>query len=181
MAETRRDGTPTTETQPARGYSWPPFEEGNELSIRHGAFSQRRISARALEIRDALLVAYPYLADDVFMEALERYTREEARALLLHEYVMRVAEEQGVEAVKPYLWTEAARAAANAQRFAQDCGLDPTGHAHVARDLGLAKAAGGRWKGDDLLALAARGRAIREGRGTCVTVSSNGQRRVSNG
>jgi hypothetical protein len=161
MAETRRDGTPTTDAQPARGYSWPPFKEGNELSIRHGAFSQRRVSARALEICDALLVAYPYLADDVFAEALERYTREEARAVLLHEYVMSVAEEQGVEAVKPYLWTEAARAAANAQRFAQDCGLDPTGHARIAHDLGVAKShrSQSAWKGTE--ELARRGRAIR--------------------
>lgn len=162
MDETRRDGTPTTEAQPARGYSWLPFEEGNELSIRHGAFSQRRISARALQIRDALLVAYPYLADDVFVEAIERYTRAEARALLLNEHVMSVAEDHGVEAVKPYLWSETTRAEANAAKFAQDCGLDATGHARVARDLGLARSAGAQFRNAGVRAIAERGRALRE-------------------
>jgi hypothetical protein len=164
VAETRRDGTPTTEAQPARGYSWLPFEEGNELSIRHGAFSQRRVSARSLEIRDALFVAYPYLADDVFMEAVERYTRAEARAVMLHEHVMSVAEEHGVEAVKPYLWSETTRAEANAAKFGQDCGLDPTGHARIAHDLGVAKShrSQSAWKGTE--ELAKRGRAIREQR-----------------
>ena len=28
---------------PARGYSWPPFEVGNEAAVRHGATSERHI------------------------------------------------------------------------------------------------------------------------------------------
>ena len=37
--EIRRDSTPVTERQPARGYTWPPFEKGNLVAVRHGALS----------------------------------------------------------------------------------------------------------------------------------------------
>jgi hypothetical protein len=45
---------------------------------------------------------------------------------------------ESVEAVRPYLWAEARGADALAQKCGQDCGLDPAGHAKIARDLGLA-------------------------------------------
>ncbi len=51
---------------------------------------------------------------------------------------MTKAESEGPESVKPYLWSEASRAEANVAKFGQDCGLDATGHARIARDLGLA-------------------------------------------
>jgi len=162
MAELGRDGSHVRERQAARGYIWPPFEPGNLSSVRHGAFSERLVSERAIRIRDALLAAYPYLADEVFVEALERYTRAEARAVMLHEHVTTVSAEQGVEAVKPYLWSEATRAEANAQRFAQDCGLDPAGHARIARDLGMVASVRTQQSQRNLEALAARGRALGE-------------------
>ena len=65
--------------------------------VRHGGFSERVISAAAMEIRVALLEIYPYLADDTFGEAIDRYTRAEARSQLLHNYVMAKADADGVE------------------------------------------------------------------------------------
>jgi hypothetical protein len=124
---------------PARGYSWPPFEKGNMVAARHGAFSERVIEQRAAEIRSYLTSSFPYLAEETFNEALLRYCRAEARSRMLHQYVMDVAETDGVQAVRPYLWTETSRAESNAQKFAQDLGLDPMGHARIARDLGWAK------------------------------------------
>ena len=138
-AEFRHDGTPVTERQPARGYSWPTFEKDNLVAVRHGAFSNRLVGEKALQVRELLYERYPYLADDAFVEALERYCRAEARAVMLHDYVTEKAETEGVEAVPAYLWAEARGADANAARFGQDCGLDPTGHARISRDLGLAQ------------------------------------------
>jgi len=41
----------------ARGYSWPPFEPGNEAALTHGATSPRYIEPRAAEIAEAILSA----------------------------------------------------------------------------------------------------------------------------
>jgi hypothetical protein len=42
--------------EPARGYSWPPFENGNEASVKHGAFSEEKVGPVAeriaAELRD---------------------------------------------------------------------------------------------------------------------------------
>ena len=161
----RKDGTPTSVPSPARGYSWEPFEKGNLAAVRHGANSERLVSAKAQAVRSMLVEKYPYLADDVFTEALERYARVEARAWMLHDYVMDKAEREGVEKVPSTLWTEATRADALAQKCASDCGLDPTGHARIARDLGFARNLQAEMGAKRLEALAESGRELREGTG----------------
>ena len=130
--------TATSEARPARGYAWPPFEKENLVSVRHGAFSGRIISERAAQVRELLLDRFPYLGDLVFLEATERYCRAEARAQILHSFIMETAETEGVEKVKAYLWTEASRADALAAKTGSDLGLDPRGHSAISRDLGLA-------------------------------------------
>ena len=161
----RRDGTPVSEPQPARGYSWEPFQPGNLKALRHGAHSERVVSARAEEIRSMLVETFPFLGQETFVEALERYCRAEARARLLNDYVMSVAEREGVEAVPRTLWQEASRAESNAMKAAQDCGLDPAGFARIGRDLGVARSIGQRLQGPSLSDLAAGGRRLRELRG----------------
>lgn len=159
----RRDGTPASSPSPARGYSWPPFEEGNTVAVRHGADSPRLVADKAQAVRALLLEKYPYLADDAFTEALERYVRVEARALMLNDYITEKVAKDGVEKVPATLWTEATRADALAQKCGQDCGLDPTGHARIARDLGFAKSVGAQFGTKKLEQLAATGRELREG------------------
>jgi hypothetical protein len=149
-----------TEPAPARGYSWPPFEPGNRVSVRHGAFSDRIIGERALEIRELLLDRYPYLADDAFTEALYRYTRAEARAVILHNYIMEKLETEGVEAVRPYLWAEVRGADLLAQKCGTDCGVDPAGHARIARDLGLAANIRGQQAATNIANLQDKGRRL---------------------
>lgn len=161
---TRRDGTPSGGPRPARGYSWPPFEKGNVAALKHGAKSPRLVAEKAQAVRALLLEKYPYLADDAFTEALERYCRVEARALMLNAYITEKVEAEGVEKVPPTLWTEVTRADALAQKCGQDCGLDPSGHARIARDLGLARSVGAQFGTKKLEALAASGRELREGR-----------------
>lgn len=43
----------------ARGYAWPPFEEGNQAATKHGAYSALRISQRSREIADVLALEAP--------------------------------------------------------------------------------------------------------------------------
>ena len=162
MGRSRRQDTPASTPSPARGYSWPPFDEGNLVAVRHGANSPRLVSDKAQAVRALLLERYPYLSDDAFVEALERYCRVEARALMLNAYIIEKAEREGIEKVPPTLWTEATRADALAQKCGQDCGLDPTGHARIARDLGLARNLGAQFGTKKLEALAASGHELRE-------------------
>jgi hypothetical protein len=78
---------------PARGYSWPPFEPGNEVALRHGAYSPRRVDPLAKEIVDHLLTD-PELA---YLHApRHRWTvlalgRAEAQVQLLVEYLADLA------------------------------------------------------------------------------------------
>jgi hypothetical protein len=39
---------------PARGYTWPPFEKGNEVALRHGMKSVVKVAPRAAEIAEQL-------------------------------------------------------------------------------------------------------------------------------
>jgi hypothetical protein len=39
---------------PARGYSWPPFEPGNDAAVKHGAHSKLRLEPRAAELAGEL-------------------------------------------------------------------------------------------------------------------------------
>lgn len=45
---TRADGSLTL---PARGYSWPSFEDGNTAALVHGVYSERSIEARTADVR----------------------------------------------------------------------------------------------------------------------------------
>ncbi|MCU1490707.1 MAG: hypothetical protein JWM85_2112 [Acidimicrobiaceae bacterium] len=152
--------------EPKRGYTntHPPFEAGNLAAAKHGAFSLRSITAGGLAVRAALFERCPWMVADVDDEALERYCRAEARARMLDEYIQGVIEQRGVEAVKPYLFSEARGADANAQKFAQDLGLDPAGRSRIARDIGMARKLF-EPEGNAITALGIQGRKLRQLRG----------------
>jgi hypothetical protein len=58
---------------PARRYSWPPFEAGNQAAVRHGAHSPELVEARARELAPAILEANPHLDPVRDGPALRRY------------------------------------------------------------------------------------------------------------
>lgn len=39
---------------PARGYTWEPFQPGHTLTLKHGAYSERLVEPRALEIAQGM-------------------------------------------------------------------------------------------------------------------------------
>jgi hypothetical protein len=45
--------------RPPRGYSWAPFEDGNEAGVRHGAFSERKVRPLAEAFAAALSELVP--------------------------------------------------------------------------------------------------------------------------
>lgn len=70
----------------ARGYSWPPFEPGNEVATRHGAHSERHVGPLADRIAAALL-ADPdtprYVLEPSYAAAVRAWSRSEAVVQLL--------------------------------------------------------------------------------------------------
>jgi hypothetical protein len=64
------------------------FEPGNELAVRHGAYSPRKVGERAQVVRDELLDLVPGLADDPESASpLALYCRAVAREELAHEAI----------------------------------------------------------------------------------------------
>jgi hypothetical protein len=72
--------------EPARGYSWPPFEAGNEAGLKHGAASARRISPVAETLRAQVEQAAPWTAAAPFARVLESWAWTEARCTLYRQW-----------------------------------------------------------------------------------------------
>jgi hypothetical protein len=60
------------------------FEPGNELSLRHGAYSVRKVGERAEIVRSELLAQRPDLADPESASTLSLYCRALAREEICH-------------------------------------------------------------------------------------------------
>lgn len=100
-----------------------PFEVGNRVAERHGAYSERRIGPLAEQIETDLIEAAPWLARPCFAWARRRAAREEARATLAWAAISEKGalddEDQPTPASNAYdRWSASA-----ARRFAA-CGLD---------------------------------------------------------
>jgi hypothetical protein len=139
----------------ARGYSWEPFKVGNEVRLRHGARSERRVDPVAAELVEALLADRPDLA--AYPEAVWGWARAEARCLLFADWHAQVGYLD--EAGNPRGGGHVAAAENQAARMRERLGLDPVA------DLQLQK---GRAEVVNLLAdlesIRERGRAVLERR-----------------
>ncbi len=56
---------------PKRDYSWPPFEEGNTVALRHGAYATLALKPRAEEIAGRLREAMGDAFEDTHTAAVE--------------------------------------------------------------------------------------------------------------
>ena len=137
------------------------FEVGNKIALRHGIGSPSVVAERAQEIQASLQEHFPFLGDPMFTDSFERCCSAQARVSLLSNYIDTKVSEEGVESVAAYLWTELSRAESNAQKFAQDCGLDPIGFAKLAKELGWAK----QLAGNQVASLVSRGKQLRAAQG----------------
>lgn len=120
-----------TITQPARGYSWPPFQPGHTLSLVHGADSERTIEAKAAELRPQLFEICPWIDPEKDVIAVARFLRAESRALILHGYITKLTEEKGPGSVPQRTWEQATAADRLAAQLGNVLGLDPTGRARL--------------------------------------------------
>lgn len=130
------------ERHPARGYTWPPFEEGNTAAVTHGAYSPRRVDPLADGLVAGVLVAAgepgaptAYLMEPSYRPALWAWARCEARVQLVTEWLMDhgddVNEKGEVVPAAEYLRRWEAQALKHRERL----GLDPLARAKLGKDL----------------------------------------------
>jgi hypothetical protein len=105
---------------PAKG-SWPPFQPGHEISLRHGARSDRFVEPLAAAFRDVLLQDRPDLS--AYPEAVAAWATAEARCERLRVWTAEhglVGEDGKVVNSHDILMFEV-----QAARFRAQLGLDP--------------------------------------------------------
>lgn len=73
--------------EPARDYSWPPFERGNTDARKHGAYRETEIVPLAGSIAEVEAQAAPWLGVQAFGGHLTQLARAEAISELLWRYV----------------------------------------------------------------------------------------------
>lgn len=121
----------------------PPFAPGNELTVKHGAYSPRKVDPLASELVETMLSdpGAGHLQHLSYRPALWAWGRAEAQVQLLTEWLAKRGEEAGDgvgdlddEATRSaYLLLHRAEARANTMRTR--LGLDPLSRARLGKDV----------------------------------------------
>lgn len=144
--------------RPARGYSWAPFTEGNDVAMRHGAKSERKLRPLADVFLEHLADVAPWATMPAFRPTVEAWAWAEARAELYRRHFDDVGLGMGDEK-SPAGLAEWERAEGRAQRLRGELGLSPTTLASLLRGL---SAIDGPAAASGLDALKAQGAQIRQ-------------------
>lgn len=107
------------------GQERPPFEPGNQVAVKHGAYSDRAIAERAQHVHEHLLELVPWCAAPEYAPSVHRYIAATAREQLAHEALM------GGGKPPPRLLEAATSAARLAWKMGDELGLTPAGHAKL--------------------------------------------------
>lgn len=141
----------------ARGYSWPPFAKGHELSTVHGAHSERKLSPLVEQLLEHLTVVAPWCSSAVFAPTVEAWSWAEARAITYRRHFDQVG--MSLDADEPPKgldqWDRAERRAATLRA---ELGLSPSS---LTRLLSGLSAVDGPAAQSGLEALRAAGAALR--------------------
>lgn len=122
----------------------PPFSPGHELSLKHGAWSPRKVEPLAMEMVERVLdqasaTGSPtaYLADPTYLPTVWAWGRTEARIQLVSEWLL----ERGSELDKDGDALGASRLLnrleARAESLRARLGLDPLSRARLGRDVAI--------------------------------------------
>lgn len=126
--------------RPGHAPRHPDFVAGNTAHLVHGADSPRAIAARAEEVHEELLRYAPWVDQPHYLPTVHRYLQAAAREALLHEFIAKVSDEQGVHKVPVRTWEQVTAAARLAHSMAGDLGLTPMGEAKLRAIAGSATA-----------------------------------------
>jgi hypothetical protein len=160
----------------ALGADLKPFEAGNELGLKHGAGTLAHpelISRRGRLVAEGiarLLLESDYCPEQlrmpVFAAQVESWSRREAQAKLIYDYMSGMTVEQRIapvaEGSQNSVVDQWLKAEASAERARDKLGLTPASYAKIRRDLGIAD----RLADDNVRRLGEAGRVIRMARGT---------------
>lgn len=120
--------------EPARGYSWAPFEPGHTLTLQHGAYSPRTIQPVAEALAADLVEVAPWCARPVFQAEVQAWAWAEAEVVLLRKHMDTVGllDEEG----QPLGFTdELHRAETRAAKRRADLGLTPRAWAQLLKAM----------------------------------------------
>lgn len=127
-------------TTPATTWQRPPFEPGNTLAERHGAYSPRRVEPIAGRLVDGALTDpdLQYLAAASYRAALWAWARAEAAVQLLDDHIATITadgigdlEDKRVAAAHALLDKHESRAEKARARL----GLDPLSRAKLGKSI----------------------------------------------
>lgn len=120
---------------PARGYSWPPFEQGNDVAVRHGAYATVKLGARvdelAAELRE-LVPGYRAADEPMLRIACVALARLEASMVALEDAKPGELERLQADARG---WLNSLR------RILNDLGMSPSARARLGVDVAVAQRA----------------------------------------
>jgi hypothetical protein len=120
--------------RPPRGYSWPPFQSGHEVNLRHGAYHAATVDPVAGALVESL-GGVEYIASvPEFAAAVWGWARAEAKVRLVSEYLDRegILDEEGTPRPAADLLVRLERQAADARGR---LGLDPLSRARLGKDV----------------------------------------------
>lgn len=138
-----------TQWQPQNPRQHPPFEPGNQLAVKHGAFSPRLVEADAERLVQVLLddENLSFLRNSSFGDALQRWANHRAAADRLLAGLVQHHKPKPCGGCKRCLaWeTRWLRFDQTAERAAEKLGLDPAARADILAKLVDA----GLWQRED--------------------------------
>lgn len=129
-----------------RGYTitHPPFEAGNEVALKHGAWSPRRVDPLVTLAVDQVLdqamapgSSTSYLADVSYRPTLFAWARTEARIQLIAEWLLDRGGELKDDGDAVGASNLLNRLEARAESLRARLGLDPLSRARLGRDLAV--------------------------------------------
>lgn len=141
---------------PARGYSWAPFQQGNQAAMTHGAASPNVVRPLADAIAAELLEQAPWLRSQLYTGTVGALAWVEAQCVLIREWLDAHGLLDGEGMPRPAA-TWLVKLEARAENLRARCGLDPLS---MAKLLGAVQALGSGAAADELEALKAEHRAV---------------------
>jgi hypothetical protein len=153
-------------------YRWPAFAEGHELSMVHGASSERRLAPVAEAFEETLGGSAPWTARGAFASARRSWAWAEAKCELYRRHFAEVGlfDERGEPRRGLESWERAEASARNAR---ERLGLDPSSLAKLLGSLAAVAVAGG--DDDGLAALKLEGAEIVKARRAQLTERSDSE------
>lgn len=119
-------------------WSRPPFESGNELAVKHGAYSARHLQPVAEKLTAAVLADLDlnYLHAPSYRPALEAWAATEARVILLEQWISEMTLAAQADSKQKTSYLELLRQwEASALTHRSRLGLDPLSRARLGRDV----------------------------------------------